>query len=139
MRDTQRGRAYSSTAVRVGSEAERGNVEGLPIRPRIFFFNKEKKGGPTGLCDLCPGHSKLRELPVFHGIAFPDAEPSRTMETPHFFLRSALLLLLLYGTVVLSALKLSTYFAAATAVQEQLVVAFQALPFVTITDGTTLC
>ena len=38
----------------------------------------------AGLRGACSARSKSRELAFFHGIAFHDAKPLRTMENPQF-------------------------------------------------------
>ena len=50
---------------------------------------------PAGLRSACSGRSKPRRAGSFCGIAFRDAEPARTMETPQFQLIFVLSLQLL--------------------------------------------
>ena len=86
---------------------------------------------PAGLRGACSGHSKSRELALFHGIAFRDAEPPRTMETPKFQLDS------LCGRCITPPLQLSSSLLCGG--HGTTTVAHQAFPFVAVTDGASGC
>ena len=125
------------------------------FRPRVIFFNAMSSGRVFFLALSAAGHarspsvhfgsvfttaqvwasagrrgaysgrSKSTELALFHFIAFRDAEPPRTMETP----QSQLFALLLVSHRPSSSRAL--YFVAATGTTA---VTHQALPFVKATD-----
>ena len=106
-RGTQGGRVYTTTQV------------WPPAEPRVAHS----------------GRPKSRELDLFQRIAFRDAEPRRTMETPKSLLFA---LLLLYHTRITPSPKLSSSLIcgshATTAVEHQAL-----FPFVTASNGTSGC
>ena len=68
--------------------------------------SRGKLRAPAALRGACSGRSKSLELESNHGIAFPLAEPRRTMETPQCC--TILALLLLYHVCVTPCPKLSS-------------------------------
>ena len=92
---------------------------------------------PVGLRGACSGRSKSRDLASTQRIAFRLAEPRGTMEPHMLIVWPFALLLRLYRVVITSSLKLLSCLLCGS--HGTAAVAHETLPFVTATDGASVC